>query len=192
MRYLLVIVLVCLATVSQAQKKSRKKAKESTPVPAATQLPKTFPQSHFGTWEGTLQITSPGRRPPQTQGMRLIIDSLQGQPGRYLFQIQYGQQPVRAYELVVVDAGNGKYQIDEKDGIVLDASKIGDQLTCQFSVGTNLITTTYTFLTEPDRVGFALFFAEATPRTTGPAASPVLTYPVRSRQLATLTRATKR
>ncbi|RYF64153.1 MAG: hypothetical protein EOO39_27195 [Cytophagaceae bacterium] len=124
--------------------------------------------------------------------MRLTIDSLRGQPGRYAFQIQYGQQAVRAYELVVVNAANGSYQIDEKDGIVLDASKIGDQLTSQFSVGTNLITTTYTFLTGPDRIGFALFFAEATPRTTGPAASPVLTYPVRSRQLATLTRVSKR
>lgn len=192
MRYLLLTVLICLSVVAQAQKKSRKRSKETAPAVDRPSLPKGFPQSHFGTWEGTLQITSPGRRPPQTQGMRLIIDSLRGQPGRYSFQIQYGQQPVRAYELVAVDAGNGKYQIDEKDGIVLDASKIGDQLTSQFSVGTNLITTTYTFLAEPDRVGFALFFAEATPRTTGPAASPVLTYPIRSRQLATLTRAGKR
>lgn len=192
MRYLFLVAFICLVTAAQAQKKSRKKDKESPPVAQGAQLPKTFPQSHFGTWEGTLQITNPGNRLPQNQAMRLLIDSLKGQPGRYTFQIQYGQQAMRAYELVAVDASSGKYQIDEKDGIVLEASKIGDQLTSQFSVGNNLITTTYTFLTEPDRVGFALFFADASPRTTGSASSPVLTYPVRSRQLATLTRVSKR
>ncbi|WP_375447762.1 hypothetical protein [uncultured Fibrella sp.] len=174
MRYLPIAVLVCLTGGVFGQA-----------------LPR-FPRSHFGTWEGTLQITNPGNRLPQTLSMRLTIDSLRGQPGRYAFQIQYGQQAVRAYELVAVNAANGVYQIDEKDGIVLDAAKIGDQLTSQFSVGNSLITTTYTFLTDPDRVGFALFFAEAQPRTTGPAASPVLTYPIRSRQLATLTRVSKR
>ncbi|MEZ0542942.1 hypothetical protein [Fibrella arboris] len=192
MRYLFLIVLLSLTTLARAQRKAKKNAKENVPVAETPQPPKRFPQSHLGAWEGTLQITNPGNRLPQTQTMRLTIDSLRGQPGRYAFQIQYGQQAVREYELVVVDAANGKYQIDEKDGIVLDATKIGDQLTSQFAVGTNLITTTYTFLTEPDRIGFALFFAEAKPRTTGPAAAPILTYPVRSRQLATLTRVSKR
>ncbi|MBO0949711.1 hypothetical protein [Fibrella forsythiae] len=191
MRYLFLIALLSLAPMAQAQRKPKKGAKENVPAVESAQLPRTFPQSHVGSWEGTLQITNPGNRLPQTQPMRLTIDSLRGQPGRYAFQIQYGQQAVRPYELVVVDAARGSYQIDEKDGVVLEASKIGDQLTSQFSVGNNLITTTYTFLTDPDRIGFALFFAEATPRTTGPAASPVLTYPVRSRQLATLTRVSK-
>ena len=188
MRCLFLVLLICLATAAQAQKKSRSKNKKKEVATPAAPVILRFPQTHFGVWEGTLQITSPGSRPPQTLPMRLTIDTLRGQPGRYAFKIQYGQQPVRDYELVAVDANSGKYQIDERDGIVIDASKIGDQLSCQFSVGQNLITTTYTFLKEPDRIGFALFFADAKPRTTGPAATPVLTYPVKSRQLATLTR----
>ncbi len=189
MRYLLFTFLVCLATAAQAQKKNRQSKASSA---SQSNMPLPFPQSHFGVWEGMLQITKPGNRVPETQSMRLTIDSLRGQPGRYAFQIQYAQQAVRTYELVAVDVNSGKFQIDEKDGVILEASKIGDQLTSQFSVSNSLITTTYTFLTEPDRVGFALFFAEATPRTTGPANTPVLTYPVRSRQLATLTRISKR
>ncbi|MBO0936645.1 hypothetical protein J2I47_08830 [Fibrella sp. HMF5335] len=149
----------------------------------------SFPKSHLGVWQGTLQITPVGSPNPQQVPMRIILDSLRGVQNRYTFTIQYGQQAARLYELVAVDAAAGKYQIDEKDGIVLEASKIGDQLTTQFSVENNLITTIYTFLTNPDRIGFALYFSDVRPgKTGGQGTTPVLTYAIKSRQLATLAR----
>ena len=149
----------------------------------------SFPKSHLGVWQGTLQITPVGSPNPQQIPMRLILDSLRGVSNRFTFTIQYGSQAARLYELVAVDAATGKYQIDEKDGIVLEASKIGDQLTTQFSVENNLITTIYTFLTNPDRIGFALYFSDVRPgKTGGQGTTPVLTYAIKSRQLATLTR----
>ncbi|MBO0934354.1 hypothetical protein [Fibrella aquatilis] len=149
----------------------------------------SFPKSHLGVWQGTLQITPVGSPNTQQVPMRIILDSLRGVQNRFTFTIQYGQQAARLYELVAVDAAAGKYQIDEKDGIVLEASKIGDQLTTQFSVENNLITTIYTFLTNPDRIGFALYFSDVRPgKTGGQGMTPVLTYAIKSRQLATLTR----
>lgn len=149
----------------------------------------SFPKSHLGVWQGTLQITPTGTPRTQEVPMRIVLDSIRGITNRFTFTIQYGQQSPRLYELVTVDAATGKYQIDEKDGIVLDASKIGDQLATQFSVENNLITTIYTFLTNPDRIGFTLYFSDVRPGKTGrQGTTPVLTYAIKSRQLATLTR----
>ncbi len=168
MRYLLVLLLLITVT-------------------AHAQTP--FPKSHLGVWQGTLQITPVGNPNPQEVPMRLVLDSIRGVSNRFTFTIQYGQQSPRLYELVTVDAATGKYQIDEKDGIVLDASKIGDQLATQFSVENNLITTIYTFLTNPERIGFTLYFSDVRPgKTGGQGTTPVLTYAIKSRQLATLTR----
>lgn len=149
-----------------------------------------FPQSHFGIWQGTLYISAPGARQPQKTPMKLTIDSLRGKRNRYAFYIQYGDQPARNYELVIVDPVRGLCQIDEKDGIVLSATQLGNRLISQFSVGTNLITTTYTFGART--VEFDLVFTGTKTTRTGPAKQPVLVYPATNHQHAELTRAGSR
>ena len=150
----------------------------------STQAQVVFPQSHFGVWQGTLFISAPGARQPQKTPMKLTIDSLRGRPNRYAFYIQYGDQPARNYELVIADPARGVCQIDEKDGIILSATQLGNRLISQFSVGTNLITTTYTFGAQ--KVEFDLVFTGTKTTRTGPANQPVLIYPATNYQHADL------
>lgn len=156
----------------------------------STQAQVVFPQSHFGVWQGTLYISGPGARQPQKTPMKLTIDSLRGRSNRYAFYIQYGDQPARNYELVIVDPVRGVCQIDEKDGIVLSATQLGNRIISQFSVGTNLITTTYTFGSKT--VEFDLVFTGTKTTRTGPANQPVLVYPATNYQHAELTLSSKR
>lgn len=152
----------------------------------STQAQVVFPQSHFGVWQGTLYISAPGARQPQKTPMKLTIDSLRGRSNRYAFYIQYGDQPPRNYELVIVDPVRGLCQIDEKDGIVLSATQLGNRLISQFSLGANFITTTYTFGSKT--VAFDLVFTGTKPTRTGPANQPVLVHTATNYQHAELTK----
>jgi hypothetical protein len=151
-----------------------------------TQAQVVFPQSHFGVWQGTLYISAPGARMPQKTTMKLTIDSLRGRPNRYAFYIQYGDQPPRNYELVINDPARGTCQIDEKDGIVLNANQLGNRIVSQFSVGENLITTTYTFGAK--KIEFDLIFTGTRTARTGPANQPVMVHTASNYQHAELTR----
>jgi hypothetical protein len=153
----------------------------------STQAQVVFPQSHFGVWQGTLFISAPGARMPQKTTMKLTIDSLRGKPNRYAFYIQYGDQPPRNYELVIIDPARGTCQIDEKDGVVLNANQLGNRLVSQFSVGENLITTTYTFSAK--KIEFDLVFTSTrTTRTgaAGPNSQPVMIHTAGNYQHAEL------
>lgn len=146
-----------------------------------------FPQSHFGVWQGTLYASTSGAKQPQKIPMKLTIDSLPGRTNRYAFYIKYGDQPARNYELVIVDPVRGICQIDEKDGVVLSATQMGNRIVSQFSVGESLITTTYTFSSR--KVEFDLVFTSTRTTRTGPASQPVLVHAASTYQHADLSRA---
>lgn len=154
---------------------------------SSSQAQVVFPQSHFGVWQGTLYASTTGARQPQKIPMKLTIDSLPGRPNRYAFYIKYGDQPARNYELVIVDPARGLCQIDQKDGIVLSATQMGNRIVSQFSVAENLVTTTYTFGTR--RVEFDLVFTTTRTTRTGPATQPVLVHAANTYQHADLVRA---
>jgi hypothetical protein len=148
-----------------------------------------FPRDYVGLWKGTLRVEAPGGASQETP-MSLRIDSLKVRAVRgvrYGFVIQYQGQEPRKYELVVKDAPTGRYLIDEKDGIVLDAVLVNNRLISQFAVEGNLLTSMYHF--QPDKITFELVFSgtktTATGAKTGP---PVTLYPVGGYHRAELSR----
>lgn len=101
-----------------------------------------FPQDWEGIWQGDLEIhTAKGLA--QTVPMELHVlptDSTH----RYTWSIIYGEDKEagkRPYELVIIDAENGIYAIDEKNSIQLEAYFIKDKFFSRFEVmGTLLLT----------------------------------------------------
>ncbi len=151
-----------------------------------------FPRAYAGEWRGTLVVQNPSGA-SQSTPMSLRIDSLKLRPNatrgiRYGWTILYGGQEPRKYELVIRDAKAGRYQIDEKDGIVLDAVLINGRLISQFQVEESLLTSIYTFT--PDKIIFELVFSGTKTTQTGVrSAAPVTLFPVGGYHRAELTRA---
>ena len=75
--------------------------------------------------------------------MSLTIEPLDDSSG-VTWAIDYHQEDgVRAYELRADDASPGRYQLDEKNGIVIPNALVGDTLYSSFTVGkAQLITRT--------------------------------------------------
>ncbi len=119
------------------------------PAPCATvgsPLDQTgpFPASWTGVWRGPIVTASPkGTR--RTFDMELHILPIAG-ASRYRWTIVYisenGRQE-RPYELVEIDRSRGHFQVDEKNGILIDSFLIGDSLHVQFAVQGSLITIRY-------------------------------------------------
>lgn len=105
----------------------------------------------FGVWAGTLRIT-PEKGEPRETTMTLEITPI-GVTGRFVFRITYGlgdAAQVRDYELVPKKDKPGRFEIDEKNGIKLDARLTGGTLYSAFQVGDVLIQSKY------ERVGDVL------------------------------------
>ncbi len=103
----------------------------------------TLPAAWYGTWTGTLTITRDKDDPEQIP-MALEVRPLDG--GRYTFRITYGEGPkkqVRDYELVPKAGKPGRFEIDERNGIRIDARLTGGALDTLFQVGDSLIRSRY-------------------------------------------------
>lgn len=93
-----------------------------------------------GTWQGSLEIIQPGGASPMEVLMKLNIAPIKGTDG-YSYQLIYPGQPPRNYKLLPVNAAKGHWQIDEQNGIKLDAFWNGSGFTSCFTVqGSMLIT----------------------------------------------------
>lgn len=115
--------------------------------PNARQVPviriPPFPKSWQGKWRGALNIyTMPNRF--QRVPMTLEIKVTPNDTNRYNFILTYGADSIkgaRNYELVVLNAPRGIYQIDMKNSIKTEAFFIMNRLVSQFVIqGTRLIT----------------------------------------------------
>lgn len=110
-------------------------------VAAATTKPASFPQSWFGHWRGEASAGDGTRS--QTFTTELIIAPTDT-PDRFNWTLIYdgaaGRQE-RAYTLITKDAARGLYQIDENNGILLDARHIDGTQYSHFLVQGNRITT---------------------------------------------------
>lgn len=95
-----------------------------------------FPEDWIGSWRGELELP-PTPKTPDKVMMELGI-SRTADPDRYGWTIVYetpdGRQ-VREYELFVRDRAQGRYAIDERNGIVLEARESGGALYSWFSLG---------------------------------------------------------
>lgn len=101
-----------------------------------------FPGDYAGTWKGTLEIYG-------TSGIRTVPMELQiaatENTSRWIWKTTYDNKDVRDYELVVVDAAKGKYQIDENNGILLDLQLFGNKSFSCFEVQGYQLYNSYTF-----------------------------------------------
>ncbi|HSQ45294.1 MAG TPA: hypothetical protein VLM44_00080 [Lutibacter sp.] len=150
-----------------------------------------FPKSWEGNYKGELQIFG-----VDSVRMKLMmkLDILQKSDSVYQFKIIYdfkGKEDKRDYELKIVDAKIGKYVIDEKNTIVIDAFFKMDILTSFFKVMDSYIISTYTKIN--DELIFEIISADGkNPKSSGNAKfesediPDVKSYMVNGRQKAVL------
>jgi hypothetical protein len=104
----------------------------------------SFPNDFIGHWEGTLQWYQTGKKTPQMVKMQLVIkpaDSV----NTYTWQLIYGEkgEDNRPYILKPVDTAKGHWQVDERNGIILDQYFVGNRFTSAFTVQTTTIVNSY-------------------------------------------------
>ena len=143
-----------------------------------------FPQDYFGIYKGDLHITnSSGEQTIQMEFHLLATDSV----GNYKYVLVYiadGNRQERHYNLL--DKGDGRYVVDENNGILLDATLVANKLYSMFEVQGNILTTTETFY--EDKMLFeTTFSSRKQKKETGPEGGVnVITYPVTTVQQAEL------
>ena len=126
---------------------------------------KRFPESYFGRYVGDLVIKSAMDDQFVPMEFHLLpTDTV----GRYQYKLVYGMgdtRQERAYEMVALNAENGQFEIDEKNGIILDCQVVDNKMYSLFEVQGNILTTFITF--EEDHALFEIVFApKATARKT--------------------------
>ncbi|KAA3611936.1 MAG: hypothetical protein DWQ01_07590 [Planctomycetota bacterium] len=101
-----------------------------------------FPEDWIGVWKGPVQVFQ-GSESGQGFHMSLEIAPTP-EPSRYVWTLRYegesGSQ-TRPYELIARNRELGRYAIDEKNGIVLEARYLGDTLYTWFEIGGAMLTT---------------------------------------------------
>jgi hypothetical protein len=149
-----------------------------------------LPSLWYGTWTGPLKILAE-KGDPQEVPMSLEVGPL-GDTGRYAFRITYGPPDmarVRDYELVPKKGRPGRFEIDEKNGIRLDAKLVGNTLFAAFQVGDTLIQSRYERFGDVLRVEMTAYATKdsTTSKPTGGGAE-VKAFPLVSVQTAELKR----
>ena len=154
----------------------------------------SFPTSWIGHYEGNLEIYGVDSV-LRTIKMNLDIEKTLND-SIFVWQITYqldSTADIRKYELHVLDQEKGLFQIDEKNGIVIESYLKSDILTSFFSVMNNFIIATYAKM--DDYIDFEIIVANTKPvSTTGETKHEkeeipkVETYPVQGRQKARLYR----
>jgi len=149
-----------------------------------------FPDDWEGDWKGTLEIfNAEGKQ--QDVPMELLIHPTDS-ADRWQWTIVYGVDSIRQerkYELIIVDAEKGHYQIDEKNSIIIDAYLINGEFISHFSVmGSSIITRDRIV---GDKMAYEIISSRMkTPITTGGEENvpQVDTYPITVTQRAMLSR----
>jgi hypothetical protein len=100
--------------------------------------------SFVGHWSGTLYWHQTGKGEPQKVKMQLIVRPTDT-ANVYTWQIIYGDkgQDNRPYLLRPVDTAKGHWQIDERNGIVIDQYFTGGRFASAFTVQTTTIMDAY-------------------------------------------------
>jgi len=151
-----------------------------------------LPPHWFGLWSGTLRVM-PEKGGGQELPMSLEIVPIR-ESGRYTFRLNYGPDgsKLRDYELVPKKDRPGRFEIDEKNGIRLEARLTGDTLHATFQVGETIIQSRYERVGDLLRVEMTAVSLKDT-TTTKPTAggAEVKSFQVISVQTADLKRANK-
>ena len=118
-------------------------------APEIPELPTPdLPESWMGLWSGVSTATYRDGRILDFP-TSLEIRPIEGQQGRWTWTLIYGEgeaAQVRAYELVGVPGSTNRFQVDEKNGIVLEQFFAGDALYGRLVVGNSDIVGSYRLL----------------------------------------------
>lgn len=97
-----------------------------------------------GYWTGTLYLSNAGQL---TDSLDVVLEiQALANSNTWKWKTSYEAKPeriVKDYTLVLIDAGQGKYMIDEGDGIKLDCYQYDQKLYSTFSVNESLLTAIY-------------------------------------------------
>lgn len=158
-------------------------------------VPAAIVKDWSGVWKGTVRNQVDVER-SSTFEMQLTVEPADANSLRW--QIVYDGEAgksVRDYQLFVDDAAQGKYTLDEKNGILLPARLLGQTLTFHFSVQDQHLWTSYKFVAgDTPRIEFDLVSSSAVSptRSGGKGEIPEVTgFSVTSHQQATLLRTGK-
>lgn len=148
----------------------------------------SLPQAWHGTWKGTMQLHGAAGKTGQVE-IELLIEPIQGSR-EWTWKASYGKKGeaiIKDYKLVPVKDKPGFFQMDEKNGILLDARLTDTLLHSQFRVGDSLLTARYELRGD----SLAMEVTSASPSEKGDKQEQVQSYQVRSVQFATLKRVGK-
>jgi hypothetical protein len=149
-----------------------------------------FPEDWSGTWKGKLEIFQKSKV-VQRIDLTLTIAPTDT-AGRWKWQIQYQGQDVRDYRLIATpDTAQGKWVIDEQDGIILDLQRNGNVLTSIFEVDSLWLVVREELVSQDiltmEFATYELTNARAS-GASGPGIPPVNSFPVQSYQRGILRR----
>lgn len=144
-----------------------------------------------GVWKGSCRLT-PAHEGIERFEASLTIAGGVGE-GRLRWRLSYeiGAGDVRDYEIVAVDAAAGRYAIDEKNGLLLDAALSDGVLYAPFTINGLLITATYSVEADGTMRADMPAFADTPSRETcltGQADHCARSFPLKSTQHCTLKR----
>jgi hypothetical protein len=156
---------------------------------------KPFPTAWLGEWHGTLEIFG-AKGKVQSLPMELHLHPIDSIAGGYTFTIVYGEDKEagrRPYHLLTLDAATGRYLLDERNGIRMEAYFVNGKLIQWFEVQGALL------YTSVEKVGRRLVWeivsGSSKPVSTtgggiaeGEEIPPVQAYPVSGLQRAVLKR----
>ena len=104
----------------------------------------SLPETWLGEWKGEMHLFYANGK-TQKVAVELHIQKTENK-GKWAWAIFYGEgeeKQKRAYELLAINSLKGKYLIDEKNSILLDAFFADNTLMSRFMVMNNLIMTIY-------------------------------------------------
>jgi hypothetical protein len=103
----------------------------------------TLPKEWLGTWSGTLHITQPDDK-KQEAPMQLKIEPIKDS-SEFTWAITYGEGEkavLRDYKLVPSDKV-GRFRIDERNGIILEARLVNNVMYTPFGMQKDILTARY-------------------------------------------------
>lgn len=144
--YLLIIGTISVLFLAISCK-SRQKTLKIDEVEQSKEIELDFPYDLLGYWKGELEIFSRTGN-VQKIPMAMLIEETSDEStiGWQLIYNEKEKEDKRSYLLIIVDKESGHFQIDEDNGIILDAYLFKNKLVSSFSVQGSLLTVSYTFL----------------------------------------------
>lgn len=134
-------LMVCLSVCLSSGSSLCAQEPEAPTINAAVKSENRLTAEWFGTWRGEVEATSLKGQTSVFQ-MELTVQPL-SEPGRWQWQIVYSGpqgESKRPYELVTSQEQPGQFVIDEKNGILIDTTLLGNTIVSQFAVqGQSLI-----------------------------------------------------